>query len=170
MDRPRQVRVRRRGRRCAAPAAEVRHQGSQGLRRIPGLGRVLPLQQPRAHRGAPRQGVRPGCRRRAADVGATPRHPCHQSSTGPAVRSVRRMVAEVPQERKDDGPAEHGQARKRAAHALHRTAGVRSAQVPHRRTRRESRRPRRHPARVRSARLGRGLGADHRGSARAGHP
>lgn len=116
------------------------------------------------------QGLRPGRRRRAADVGAAPRHPRDQPQAGSAVRPVRRLVAEVPQVGQDHRPARIDQTRQPPAHGVDRAAGVRPAQVPHRRARREQGRSRQHAVGVRAPCARSGLGAHHRRPARAGHP
>ncbi len=93
------VRVRRRGRRRAPPAAEVGHQGDPRLRRLPGQRRVPAHRQPGARRQAPREGLRQGSGRLPADVGAAPRPPGRGWRRQPDVRTVRGLQPQVPQAR-----------------------------------------------------------------------
>ena len=95
------LRVRRRGRLGAQAAAALRHPRDQGLRRLPDRRAVAQDHQPRARRPAQGEGLLAGLGRRAADVGAAPRHARRRRRDLPAVRPVRDVQPEVPQERLD---------------------------------------------------------------------
>ena len=135
----RQVRLRRRGRRRPAAAAEVGHRGGQGLRRLPGRRPVAAHREPRAGRRPPGQGLRRTAARRAADVGAALGHPRDQRPVLPAVRSVRGMVAEVPQAGQGHRSAALGQAQQPGLDARRRPHRDEPGQVPGRSAARSAR-------------------------------
>src|SRR5699024_11283861 len=77
----------------------------QGDRRVPGGRTVAAVHQRGTGRRAPGQGVQPGVGRRAPDVRPAPGHPGDQREEGPAVRPVRRLDTQVPQEGELSRPA-----------------------------------------------------------------
>ncbi len=125
----RKVRVRRRGWRRAAAAAEGRHQGGQGLRRLPGRRRVPAHGHRKAHRRASGQGVRPATAGGAADVGAALGHPRHQRQVMAAVRPVRRLVTEVLEAGPRHRSAVVGQAEQLGVDVAYRADSGRPAEV-----------------------------------------
>ena len=84
---------------------------AKGFGGFPVGGQFLRSGNPVLTAATPGQGVRPAAARRTADVGAAPGHPRHQRQVVAAVRSVRRLVAEVPQAGQGHRPAVLGQAR-----------------------------------------------------------
>ena len=102
----RKVRLHRRRRRRAAAAAEVGHPGRPRLWRLSrsaasGCAATIPT----VSEAPPRQGLRQGRGRLAADVGAASRYARHRRPALAAVRSLCRLLEQVPQARLAAGPA-----------------------------------------------------------------
>ena len=97
----RAVRLRRRRWLGAQAPAELRHPRDLGLRRLPHRRAVPQDHQPGARRPAQGEGLLAGLGRRPADVGPAPRHPRGRRRGLAAVRAVRDVQPQVPQERLD---------------------------------------------------------------------
>ena len=89
---------RRRRRRLAAPA-EIGNSGSERLRRLPGQRHLAALRRPGDQQTAPRQSLRHGRRRFAADVRSSPRYPGHRRYSFDSVRALCRFLHQVPETR-----------------------------------------------------------------------
>ena len=158
----RAVRLRRCGRLGAQAAAALRHPRDLGLRRLPDRRAVPQDHESRARRPAQGEGLLAGLGRRAADVGAAPRHARRRRRGLPAVRTVRHVQPEVPQERLDLRPRRAGAPGQPVADDEGRDRQPVAHHLPRRRAAEEPREEGRQPPHLRADREGRGLGAASR--------
>src|SRR5207245_1674863 len=114
------------------PATEIRDSGGAWLRRFPGERRLDAHRQARPGGATRRQGVWAGVSRISADVGATPRHPHHRRAAPPAVRSLRRVLDEVPEARFPHRHVPFDTARQHRTDAVGRARRLRPHRVPDR--------------------------------------
>ena len=153
------LRLRRRGRLGAQAAAALRHPRDLGLRRLPDRRPVPQDDQSRTRRPAQGEGLLAGVGRRAADVGAAPRHARRRRRGLPAVRTVRDVQPEVPQERLDLRSRRAGAPEQPVADDEGRDRQPVADHLPRRRAAEEPREEGRQPSHLRADREGRGLGA-----------
>ena len=143
-------------------AAALRHPRDQGLRRVPDRRAVAQDQQPRARGQAQGEGLLAGLGRRAADVGSAPRHARGRRRDVAAVRTVRDVQPEVPQERLDARPRRPGAPEQPLADDEGRDRQPVADHLPRGRAAEEPHEEGRQPAHLHADGQGRGLGAAER--------